>query len=76
MKFRPGRLPPVPTAVPTSIPSPCIAVCRINADTGFCEGCFRTLDEIAGWGTMSDDRKRGVLDALSLRRQKPGETKG
>ncbi len=27
-------------------PSPCIAVCRLDEATGFCEGCFRTIDEI------------------------------
>ena len=32
------------------VPSPCISVCRMDAVTGWCEGCFRTLDEIAGWG--------------------------
>ncbi|MFO1363726.1 MAG: DUF1289 domain-containing protein [Burkholderiales bacterium] len=31
------------------VPSPCINVCRMNDATGLCEGCFRTLDEIAGW---------------------------
>ena len=35
--------PPAPAAVP----SPCIAVCRMDAATGWCEGCLRTLDEIA-----------------------------
>lgn len=68
MKFRPARVAPLPTAVPTSIASPCISVCRIDATTGFCEGCQRTIDEIAGWGTMSDERKLAVLEALSHRR--------
>ena len=40
------------------VPSPCISVCRMDAVTGFCEGCFRTLDEIAGWGMSSDAQKR------------------
>ncbi|MBS0450766.1 MAG: DUF1289 domain-containing protein [Proteobacteria bacterium] len=36
------------------VPSPCVSVCRMNAASGLCEGCLRTLDEIAAWGTMSD----------------------
>ena len=68
MKFRPARLPPVPTAVPTQVASPCISVCRVDPATGFCEGCLRTIDEIAGWGTMADERKLAVLEALSHRR--------
>jgi hypothetical protein len=42
------------------VPSPCISVCRMDAATELCEGCFRTLDEIAAWGRMSDEEKRGV----------------
>ena len=68
MKFLRRSVPPQPTAVPTSIASPCISVCRIDPATDYCEGCWRTIDEIAGWATMSDERKRGVLEALSLRR--------
>ena len=30
-------------------PSPCINVCRMDAASGLCEGCARTLAEIAGW---------------------------
>lgn len=51
------------------VASPCTSVCRMNARTGRCEGCQRTLDEIAGWSSMSDDAKRGVLKALPLRRR-------
>jgi predicted Fe-S protein YdhL (DUF1289 family) len=49
------------------VPSPCISVCRMDADSGLCEGCFRTLDEIAAWGLASDAEKRAVWDQL-LRR--------
>ena len=45
-------------------PSPCISVCRMDAATGLCEGCFRTLDEIAGWGMGSDAQKRAVWKLL------------
>jgi len=56
-------------ASPATVPSPCINVCRMDAATGWCEGCRRTLDEIAAWGGMSDERKRGVWQALAQRRQ-------
>lgn len=54
-----------------AVASPCNDVCRVDARTGWCEGCGRTLDEIAGWSTMSDDEKRAVWDALVLRRVDP-----
>ncbi|MDQ1259474.1 MAG: uncharacterized protein QG643_1298, partial [Pseudomonadota bacterium] len=31
------------------IPSPCISVCRMNAEGSQCEGCFRTIPEIRAW---------------------------
>ncbi len=49
--------------------SPCINVCRMDAATGLCEGCLRTIDEIARWGTLTDSDKRAVLAALEVRRQ-------
>ena len=39
------------------ITSPCISICRMNAATDLCEGCFRTRDEIAAWGGAGDDAK-------------------
>ncbi|WMY07971.1 DUF1289 domain-containing protein [Paraburkholderia phenoliruptrix] len=49
------------------VPSPCINVCRMDASTGWCEGCLRTIDEIAGWSLYDDDEKRAVWDALAPR---------
>lgn len=57
-------------ASPLDIPvvSPCISICRMDQSTGLCEGCMRTIDEIACWAGMSDDQKRGVLETLAVRR--------
>ncbi|MBW7861279.1 MAG: DUF1289 domain-containing protein [Rhodocyclaceae bacterium] len=52
--------------------SPCINVCRMDAATGLCEGCLRTIDEIARWGGLSDPEKRAVLGAIEARRHAPG----
>jgi predicted Fe-S protein YdhL (DUF1289 family) len=46
------------------VPSPCISVCRMSADTGLCEGCFRTLEEIAAWGMQGDGERRAVWQLL------------
>ena len=50
-----------------AVPSPCINVCRMDASTGWCEGCLRTIDEIAGWSSFDDDAKRAVWDAIEER---------
>ncbi len=53
----------------SGVPSPCINVCRMDAATGWCEGCQRTLAEIAGWGGLSDADKRAIWSALPARRE-------
>ena len=52
----------------TGVASPCTSVCTLDAASGLCIGCLRTLDEIAGWGSFDDDEKRAVLRALEVRR--------
>jgi predicted Fe-S protein YdhL (DUF1289 family) len=49
------------------LPSPCVSVCRIDAGRGVCEGCLRTLDEIAGWSRMDDSGKRLIWRTIELR---------
>lgn len=48
-------------------PSPCISVCKIDPQTGLCEGCWRTLDEIAGWGTASEAVKQDIWQKIHRR---------
>jgi predicted Fe-S protein YdhL (DUF1289 family) len=49
------------------VPSPCINVCRMDEASGWCEGCLRTIDEIACWSTYDDVTKSAVWDALDHR---------
>jgi uncharacterized protein len=50
------------------VASPCTSVCTIDPVNGLCAGCYRTLDEIAGWIQLSDDAKRALIAALAARR--------
>lgn len=50
------------------ITSPCTSVCTIDRETGLCVGCYRTLDEIAGWIDLSTEQKRTLLATLLTRR--------
>jgi predicted Fe-S protein YdhL (DUF1289 family) len=50
-------------------PSPCINVCRMDGATGWCEGCQRTLQEIAAWGGLGEAGKRAIWQALPARRE-------
>ena len=49
------------------IPSPCISVCRVDADLGWCEGCLRTLGEISAWSRLDSAGKRGVWQTIEER---------
>jgi predicted Fe-S protein YdhL (DUF1289 family) len=59
--------PPAALRVAT-VASPCINVCRMNATTGWCEGCLRTIDEIAAWSSLDDADRRAVWKRLPQRR--------
>jgi uncharacterized protein len=49
------------------VPSPCISVCRVDADSGWCDGCMRTLGEISAWSRLDNDAKRGVWQIIEQR---------
>lgn len=44
--------------------SPCILVCSIDMRTGYCFGCGRTRDEIAGWTGYTSAERRAVMALL------------
>ena len=35
--------------------------------TGYCQGCYRTMDEIRDWWDMTSEQKRDVLSVLDQR---------
>lgn len=58
-----------------TVPSPCINVCVMDKASGLCQGCLRTLDEIAAWGRASDAQRLDILDAVAARRAaRPGSS--
>jgi predicted Fe-S protein YdhL (DUF1289 family) len=56
----------------THVASPCISVCTIDPVSGLCAGCYRTLDEIAGWIDLTNDAKRELVAGLPERRARLG----
>ena len=47
--------------------SPCIGVCVMDVDSGYCTGCWRTLGEIAAWPEYDDARRMEVIETLEER---------
>jgi predicted Fe-S protein YdhL (DUF1289 family) len=50
------------------VTSPCINICEMDAATGWCRGCARRLDEIAGWGSAPPSQRERVFEQLPARR--------
>ncbi|MES2831853.1 MAG: DUF1289 domain-containing protein [Pseudomonadota bacterium] len=57
------------SGVENAVPSPCNGYCSIEASSGFCGGCQRTLNEITTWHTASEEFKRITWQAIRQRRQ-------
>jgi predicted Fe-S protein YdhL (DUF1289 family) len=51
----------------TPVPSPCINICQMVPETGLCQGCLRTIDEIMAWSTATDDAKRAIWAEIRRR---------
>lgn len=56
------------TPIP-AVPSPCVNICRMRDE--LCEGCGRTLGEIAEWSAASDDRRREILARIERDTHRP-----
>jgi uncharacterized protein len=50
------------------IESPCVKVCAIDATTGWCLGCGRSMREIAAWSTLPFDQQRAIVSQLDGRK--------
>jgi len=54
--------------------SPCIGHCVLD-DSGVCEGCGRTREQIANWQSLSHEERRRILHevASSIDREDDGK---
>jgi predicted Fe-S protein YdhL (DUF1289 family) len=50
-----------------AIETPCIKICVVDPETGFCIGCGRTRAEIGGWLGFTPEERRGVMRELPER---------
>jgi uncharacterized protein len=60
-------------AQPPSSESPCIGICKVNElpdGTSMCIGCFRKLQEIAAWSSLSPQQRIEVNRIVAERRQR------
>ncbi|WP_137861399.1 MULTISPECIES: DUF1289 domain-containing protein [unclassified Sphingomonas] len=52
------------------VESPCVSICVMDAATGWCIGCGRTLDEIARWGITDQADRDAVTAELPARMER------
>ena len=52
----------------SSIASPCIGICSLNPETGFCVGCWRVGSEIAAWSSANAESRMEILAQARKRR--------
>ena len=51
------------------VESPCISVCKIDPDTDYCLGCWRTRIEISNWSEASNDDRWKIISNMHKRRK-------
>jgi hypothetical protein len=47
-----------------AIETPCIKICVVDPETGFCIGCGRTRDEIGNWLAISAAERSRIMAGL------------
>ena len=53
------------------VETPCLNICTLDARSGRCLGCARTIDEIARWGSMSAAQRALIMAELPPRHGQP-----
>jgi predicted Fe-S protein YdhL (DUF1289 family) len=64
---------PIPPSPATAVLTPCVRLCVIDAASGLCRGCLRTLEEIAAWSSLTDPGRLAVLAQLPDRAGRIGK---
>lgn len=50
--------------------SPCVQICVMHPSERLCVGCFRSLEEIGAWGSMTPEARREVMSELPARAER------
>jgi predicted Fe-S protein YdhL (DUF1289 family) len=58
------------------ISTPCIKRCTVDPRTALCQGCGRTLEEIARWSRYTEAERRTIMAGLPARLAQAGAGEG
>ena len=55
-----------------SVNSPCINICEMS-DSNICNGCYRSLGEIASWSYANNEQRLNIIANAQQRKQELGD---
>ena len=58
------------------IQSPCVKICAIHPLERICTGCYRTIEEIGSWSSMTDIDRKSIIRELPKRKLKLKKRRG
>lgn len=58
------------------IASPCVKLCVVHPEERICVGCFRSIEEIAGWSRMTQEERAAVMEELPARAPRLAKRRG
>ena len=47
--------------------SPCIGVCELDVESNICVGCLRSVDEIANWPQLDNEKAMQIMEQIKDR---------
>ena len=50
------------------VESPCVKLCKLDPVSGYCLGCYRTIEEITAWPGLGREEKLRVYEELEKRK--------
>lgn len=49
--------------------TPCVRICKLDEESGLCQGCYRNLEEIEKWSEYTDEQKEQLMVAIDIRKE-------
>ena len=56
--------------------SPCTKICVIHPEERLCVGCYRSIEEIAGWSRLTPSERRTIIADLPDRAPRLAKRRG
>ena len=58
------------------IASPCVKLCVVHPEERICVGCYRSIDAISRWSTLTHDERAAIMAELPDRAPRLAKRRG